>query len=223
MLVSQRTALASRSIGTLVTLDKIFELVEGNLSAEKRKDISDITERFKNDPEDSGMATRVAKTICLLEFVRDLPRTDVNIAACLVDEVGRPAPLAEVQNTVKKLQAAQFIRNTEEGWKLQTAQEKNWETERRSFEPRPKDRNDILRETLRDIFGDPRLKTYRFRDVRNFPVGIGVDGIRVGEEGKVPLSIATAEDDHAFPGKLEEIRSESRQETHKNDMYWVFC
>jgi hypothetical protein len=35
MLVSDRTAFAKEPIGTLVTLDKVFELVEGNLSNEK--------------------------------------------------------------------------------------------------------------------------------------------------------------------------------------------
>ena len=40
MLVSDRTAMASKPIGTLVTLDKVYELVEGNLSSEKRTDIS---------------------------------------------------------------------------------------------------------------------------------------------------------------------------------------
>jgi hypothetical protein len=30
----------------------------------------------------------VAKAICLLEFIRDLPRTEANLAAVLVDEVG---------------------------------------------------------------------------------------------------------------------------------------
>src|SRR5207249_2141812 len=61
MLVSERTAFAKKPIGTLVTLDKVFELVEGNLSNEKRTDIYQIAERFKNDPEDHGWASRVAK------------------------------------------------------------------------------------------------------------------------------------------------------------------
>ena len=39
MLVSDRTAFAKKPIGALVTLDKVFELVEGNLSNEKRTDI----------------------------------------------------------------------------------------------------------------------------------------------------------------------------------------
>jgi hypothetical protein len=33
---------------------------------------------------------RVAKVICLLEFIRDLLRTEANIAAFLVDAVGKP-------------------------------------------------------------------------------------------------------------------------------------
>ena len=220
MLVSDRTALAKKSIGTLVTLDKIYELVENNLSTEKRNDIDQITQRFQNDPEDQGMAARVAKTICLLEFIRDLPRTETNIAACLLDKVGQPAAVAAVEKSLKRLYDAKFIRNTEEGWKLQTAQEKNWETERRSLSPRPKGRSEIVREALQEIFSEPKLKTYRFRDLRSFQVGIKVDGNQINE-GQVPLSILTV-DEQEFAARVAEIRTESRQEVHKNDIYWSF-
>jgi hypothetical protein len=223
MLVSDRTAVASKPIGILVTLDKIFELVEGNLPSEKQKDISDIRERFKDDPEDHGMVTRVAKTVCLLEFVRDLPRTESNIAACLVSKVGEPAPLAEVQRALQQLEDAQFVRNTEEGWKLQTAQEKNWDIERRKLAPLGRDRNTILRETLQGIFADPKLKIYRFRNLKSFRMGITVDGVQAGEEGQIQLSIATADDEDAFSARLAEVRNDSRQEVHKNDLYWVFA
>jgi hypothetical protein len=221
MLVSERTNLQAKPIGTLVTLDKIFELVEGNLSSEKQKDISDITEQFRNDPDDKGMAARVAKTIALLEFVRDVPRTETNIAACLVSVVGQPAPKAEVEAAIKKLQDSKFLRNTEEGWKLQTAQEKNWETERRGFEPRPKDRNEITRDTLRTVFEEPNLKTYRYKN-RTFRVGLTVDGIAVAD-GEVPLQLHTADDAGALPSKIDEIRAESRQERNKNEIYWTFA
>jgi hypothetical protein len=222
MLVSERTDLQHKAIGTLVTLDKIFELVEGNLSSEKQKDISDIALQFRSDAEDHGMAARVAKTIALLEFVRDLPRTEANIAACLVDAVGKPAPLAEVEKAIKKLQTGKFLRNTEEGWKLQTNQEKNWDTERRSFEARPKDRNEITRETLRGIFDEPNLKTYRYKNLRTFRVGINVDAVTVGD-GEIPLSLYTADDAGALPAKVDEIRAESRQPKNANEVYWVFA
>ena len=219
MLVSNRTRLADCPIGTLVTLDRVYELVEGNLSNERRTDIHEISERFKGDP-DKQWTLRVAKAICLLEFVRDLPRTEANIAAFLIDKVGDPTPVTQVEAAIKKLYDAQFIRNTEDGWKLQTAQEKNWETEKKALDPKPRDRNEIVRNALRSIFGEPALRTYRHKDYRTFRIGISVDGISVGDEGDIKVSLAMAEDDSELSNRINEIRDESRQ--HENDLYWVF-
>ncbi len=222
MLVSNRTNLAECPVGTLVTLDRVYELVEGNLSNERRTDIHEISERFKSDPEAKEWTLRVAKAICLLEFVRDLPRTETNIAAFLVDKVGDPAPVPQVESAIKKLYAAQFIRNTEEGWKLQTAQEKNWETEKKAHDPKPRDRNEIVRNTLRSIFGEPSLRTYRHKDYRTFRIGINVDGTTVGDEGDIKVSLAKAEDDGELSNRINETRDESRQKNHENDLYWIF-
>lgn len=223
MLVSERTALASKPVGTLVTLDKVYELVEGNLSNEKKYDIHDIGERFKDDPEDGGWALRVAKAVCLLQFIRDLPRTESNVAALLVDRVGQPAPKAQVQAAIKRLHEAQFIRSTDEGWKLQTAQEKSWETERRSYlEPKPRERNEITRTVLREIFGEPALKTYRHKEHRNFRIGVAVEGVTL-EDGDLPLTLSVADDPDDLPRKIDEVREESRQKDHQSHLYWAFA
>jgi len=224
ILVSDRTKLAEKKVGSLVTLDLIFELVEGSLSSEKQKDISDIRECFKKDPEDKGWTAKVAKAICLLEFVRDLPRTENNIAAVLIEEVGKPSPLPEVQKALKKLGKAQFIKNTEDGYKLQTAQEKSWETEKKSYlSPKPAERNVIKREIIGDIFSDTKLKNYRFKNLRNFKIRISVDGVKTGDDGQISLSVIVAEDAGEFPQKLEEARNESRHKSHENDIYWVMA
>ena len=223
MLVSDRTAFAKKPIRALVTLDKVFELVEGNLSNEKRTDIYQIAERFKNDPDDQGWALRVAKAICLLEFIRDLPRTEANLAAVLVDEVGKATPLNEVQGAVKRLNTAQFIRNTEEGWKLQTAQEKNWETERRGhLEPKPREQNELTRTALQQIFDEPEFKTFRYQN-RSFRIGISVDGTTIGDEGELPLTLCVADYADDLTKRIDETRTESVQKSHENDLYWLFC
>jgi hypothetical protein len=219
MLVSDRTAMAKKPLGALVTLDQVFELVEGNLSTEKQKDISDIGNRFPSEP----FAGPVAKALCLMEFVRDLPRTEANIAACLVGEVGAPAPLAEVRQALGVLEKAQFVRPTEEGWKLQTAQEKNWTSERQGISPKAKDRNDLLRESLKVIFDDPRLRSYRYKGLRTFKVGLRVDGVQVGDEGHFGLSLETADDMVSLQVRLQEVQATSREKTHQDDVYWVFA
>ncbi len=221
MLVSNRTNLAECPIGTLVTLDRVYELVEGNLSNERRTDIHEISERFKGEPEKQWLL-RVAKTICLLEFVRDLPRTEANIAAFMIDRVGDPSPVVQVEAAVKKLYDAQFIRNTEDGWKLQTAQEKNWETEKKALDPKPRDRNEIVRNAIRSVFTEPSLRTYRYKDFRTFRVGISVDGATVGDEGDIKVSLAMAEDDSELSNRINEARDESRQKNHENHIYWIF-
>ena len=224
MLVSDRTALATQPVGTLVTLDKVFELVEGNLSNEKRTDINEINERFKDNAEDNGWALRVAKVICLLEFIRDLPRTEKNIAAFLIETVGKPEPIAEVEAAVKQLYAAQFIRSTEEGWKLQTAQEKSWETERRGYlEPKPQERNEITRQSLRDIFRESALQTYRYQEYRTFRLGLNVEGTTIGNEGDLPITVCIADAPEDLSEKIKEVRVESCQNAHENDVYWVFA
>jgi hypothetical protein len=221
LLVNERTDFASQPMGSLITLDKIYELVEGRLSTEKRADIHEISQRFKDDVADGGWSLRVAKVICLLEFIRDLPRTEPNIAAFLVDQVGQPNPVDRVREAVKDLHKAQFIRSTDEGWKLQTAQEKSWETERRGYlEPKPRDRNEITRNILREIFGEPALKTYRHKEHRNFRIGVAVDGTNL-EDGDLPLNLSIADDPDDLHRKVEEVRKESQG--HLNDLYWTFA
>jgi hypothetical protein len=223
MLVSDRTAFAKKPVGALVTLDKVFELVEGNLSNEKRTDIHQIAERFKSDPNDHRWASRVAKAICLLEFIRDLPRTEANVAAVLVDEVGKAAPLSDVQAAVKRLETAKFIRNTEEGWKLQTAQEKNWTNERSGhLDPKPRERNDLIRASLQQIFDEPEFKSYRYQN-RSFRIGIVVDESSIGDEGELLLSLCVSDDADELNARIDEIRAESQQKSHENDLYWLFC
>ncbi|RJQ12089.1 MAG: BREX system P-loop protein BrxC [Bacillota bacterium] len=218
ILVSDRTRLADKTIGTLVTLDRIFELVEGNLPSERQKDIADIQDRLGEWP------TRVAKALALLEFVRDVPRTEANVAAVLVDEVGQSSPVAEVRQAIAELEAAQFVRHADDGWKLQTAQEKHWDTERRSYlDPRPSARNELKREALKDIFlDDPRVQRYRYRDMATFRLGITVDGARVGDAGRLLLALVTADDASVLQVRVEETREESRQAANRSVLYWVF-
>jgi len=119
MFESHRTRLADQPIGTLVSLDKMYEAVESALPREKRNDILAIGQRFERDRDYPGMAPRVIKALCLMEFVRtDLPRTTPNIAALLVQRVPEPPPVLAVAAILGHMNDAQFVRWTEDGWEL---------------------------------------------------------------------------------------------------------
>ena len=178
--------------------------------------------RFARDEHDGGWALRVAKAICVLEYVHDLPRTERNLAALLVDEVGKPAPVDEVREALEALSRAQFIRQHDDGWKLQTAQEKHWEIERSGFlQPKPKDRNEIRREMIGEIFDDPRMRAFQFQGLKTLSVRVLIDGVRP-DTGHVMISLVSADDGRELSRRLQEVRTrvEPRMAT---TVYWLFA
>ena len=171
MLVSERTNMAAQPIGTLGDARQ-------GVRTGRRKPLQRETHRHpRHQRAIPGRSRRTAaghcgwpRSICLLEFLRDLPRTEANIAALLVDQVGEPCPGRRGEGGGEEAPAAQFIRNTEDGWKLQTAQEKNWETERRGYlEPKPRERNEMSRNVLREIFGEAGLQDLPLQRFANLP------------------------------------------------------
>jgi len=216
MLVSDRTAIADAPVGTLVSLDRIFDLIEGNLSTEKQMDITGIIQRWPDDP----WPARTAKAIALLEYVRDLPRTESNLAALLYRGLGKDSPRPEVVRAIELLQGAQFIRQTENGWKLQTAQEKSWIAERNAHNPNPRERNDIVEDQLRRVFSEPALTRYRYKNLRNFRVGVAWDGRNITSgDAQVPLVLRVADGPEVFSDVCELARDESRKA--KTEIFWV--
>lgn len=216
MLVSEKVNLAEQPLGGLVTMDKIYDLVEGNLTTEKRKDIADIG----NDFSDKPLYLKVAKAICLLEFPRKLPRTPKNIAAVLYEDISGESMQPQVEEALKSLESANYIKATGEGYKLQTSQEKNWEEERRGIASKPVNRNEIKRTILDEIF-DHKVRTYSHGS-KTFKVGLVVDEVKVGAEGDVPIQVIVAEDADDFKRKSKEAREESREPTKNHEIYLIF-
>jgi hypothetical protein len=213
MLVSERTNLANAKIGTLVTLDRIYDLMESNLSSERQRDITDIQNLWPDDP----WPLRTAKVIALLENVRGLPRTERNIAALLYDSLDANSPLPEVQRAVEMLQERQFVRQAEDGWKLLTDQEKNWTTERDSLNPTPKERRDIWDDLLRSNFNEPAFSRYQL-ERRTFKLGVTWES-RVLTQGEIPIELRISDSPQVFERDCDDIRKESREKNKQ--VFWA--
>jgi hypothetical protein len=217
MIINPETDLGSQPVGKLVSLDLVYELLKPNLVSERRKDIADVEVRLAGDP----LAAKVAKAIALLEFVRDLPRSAENLAAVLCDQVEGQPLVESVKASLSRLEEAQFIRETPDGWKLQTALEKDWDSERRSIAPKIAQRKELRVEILRAIFGEPKLRAYRYRDLRTFRLAVEADG-RTITEGDIPIILTLAEDETDFESLCREAREASRPNTAgENKLSWV--
>ena len=218
MLVNDRTRLADQPLGTLVTVDKIYELVEHNLSHEKQKDIADIDKAFGQD----SWEARVARALALLEPVRYLPRTPRNIAALLYTSLGDDLRLQEVETALANLEDERFVRLTEDGWKLLTRAEKAWEEERRELAPTPSQELEILRESARRLWEDPNLRAVHVEGARAFSVAVTFEGRPVQSRGHIPLHLVMADDEENLQSRLSQGRQDSRSSDHQNDVYWLF-
>lgn len=216
MMINDRTKLADAPIGTLVTLDKVYELLYlGNLlPTETTREVDEIAQRLPKVP----MAHQVAKAIALLESVKDLPRTAHNLAVVLHPTVDAQPVIKEVEAALVQLEKSQFVRQTEEGYKLLTVQEKNWDTKRNSLDPREADRNRIHRELIKEIFDDPKLQAYRYNDLRRFRTTLNVDGETVDTEGDVALNLTLTTKEEQVT-TLSEAREESVAK--QTELFWV--
>ena len=216
MMINDRTRLADAPVGTLVTLDRVYELLYmGNLlPSEVSKEVDAVATRFA----DHELAIKVIKAIALLEPVKDLPRTAHNLAVVLYPAIDAKPLTKAVEAALQLLEQAQFVRQTEEGFKLLTNQEKNWESRRAGIDPRPNDRNRIHRDLFKEIFGEPKLRAWRYKELRQFRVTLKVDGETVDSDGEIPfnLSLTSSEDQKST---LAETRDKSATTPH--ELFWV--
>lgn len=218
MLVHPRTRLADAPISTLVTLDRVYELLyAGNLlPTELTREVDDVPKLVPGNK----MAPKVAKAIALLESVTNLPRTAHNLAVVLHPSVEADAIIDEVNEALKALEAAQVIRDSEDGYKLLTIEEKHWDTERSELEPKAAERNKIMREALGEIFSEPRTKNYRYKGLpKPFKLSVYLNGEAVDADGQVPFDIVTADDQDELSDRCKEARATSNEK--KNEILWV--
>ena len=215
VLINEKTNLGSRPVGELVTLDLIYELLEGLISNERKFDVREIEEHFGTD----AIASKVAKTLALLEFVKDVPRSEGNLAAVLHPSVEAAPTGAEVREALADLQRIHKVRATEDGWELLSRVGKDWEEERRGIEVFPGQRTSLVREIGGRIFEE--IPGYRHQNLKTFKVRPVLDGQPIRGRGDVELRIQFVTDEQALDPARDGARRESNAKSGKNALHWV--
>src|SRR5437879_13647286 len=70
-----------------------------------------------------------------------------------------------------------------------------------------------------EIFSEPRMKSYRYKNLRPFRVSLLVDGETVDADGQVPFNILPADDPEEWTERCKEARATSND--RKNELFWV--
>ena len=211
LLINPAVNLAGQPIGSVARLDQVYDLVEGNIGSEVRAKISAISKEFEHP-----LAQPVAKVICLLQFVKSVHRTAENITAALHPGVAGDSQLAAVKDALRQLEAANKVRLGDDGYRIPTPAEDDWERVRNGISPRPGDAHRIYSEVLAS-FWQPQ-PTHTLFDTKTLKAGIATHGREI-VDGDLVFHVHLADDGSSFQALASELRARSQQE--RKSVFWA--
>ena len=211
LLIHPDVDLASAPLGTLARVDQVYDLVSGNISSEVRGKIDDIGKKV-----DHPFAQSVAKAICLLQYVRSIHRTPENLAAALHPAVNADSRLSEVKAALDALEKAHMVRRGDDGYRIPTPAEDDWERQRASLSPKPGDVGRLHAEIVTALW-QPQPQ-HSFLDVKVFKAGLYLGG-RLSVDGDIPVHLTLAEAGKDHEERVAESRKRSQTET--KSIFWI--
>jgi hypothetical protein len=210
LLIHPDVDLAHQQVGALARIDQVYELVSGNIPSEIRGKIDGIKSEV-----DDPLAQPVAQAICLLQYVQSIHRTPENIAATLQASVGGDSQLSEVKAALEALEQAHMVRQGDDGYRIPSPAEDDWERQRAALAPKPGDISRAHAETIEGLW-QPQ-PSYSFLDVKPFKAGLYLNGRQV-VSGDMDVNLALAEVDQV-DAAVDEARR--RSQTEKSTIFWV--
>ena len=211
ILIHPKVDLASKPVGALARMDQIYDLVAGNIASDIRGKIDDIKEKVTHP-----FAQSVAKTICLLQYVRSIHRTAENIAAGLHPAVDSDSRLIEVKAALGALEKTHMVRRGADGYRIPTPTEDDWERQRAGLSPKPGDIRRLHSEMVTELWKpQPR---YSLSDVKMFKAGLYLNGYQV-IDGDIPVHVTLAEAGREHDAAVADTRTRSQTET--KTIFWT--
>jgi len=212
LLIHPDVNIADQPVGTLARIDQIYDLVAGNISSEIRGKI----EAIKNEVN-HPMAQPVAKAICLLQYVKSIHRTPENIAATLHTAVDADSSLSEVKEALEALKKAHKVRHGDDGYRIPSPAEDDWERQRTSLSPKPGDAIRIYTEMVKNLW-QPQ-PSHNFLKTKVFKAGLYFNNRSTGIDGDIPVYLTLAEAGKDYEEQASEMRKQSQTEI--KSIFWV--
>ncbi len=219
-------SLADGEVGSLVTLDAIYEVQHSALDA----DVQTTLARIFNDPQvrDDVLAARVGKAVALLELIQEqTPTTPELIAQCLYTSLGTGNRVQAVTDALEKLRSLSLLSYSEkQGFKIQSSAGQEWQRERDDIGVTQEQISKIAQDVIKNLVGSmqerPRWKN------RTFPWTLWFSDGRQAHDVKLQdvRDDSTVAVDFRFLGKKDDRTSmvwvpKSAQEQLRNRLLWV--
>ncbi|MEI8251049.1 MAG: BREX system P-loop protein BrxC [Synechococcus sp. ELA057] len=150
----RRQQLADAPIGTLVSLDRVYEVQYTALDADTQASMARIQAQCTG--EGSELMLRAAKAVALLELIQDTdPTTEELVARCLAERMDGGNQQAAMRQALEELRRRNLLGYSEKtGFKIQSSAGEEWERERADFPFSRQELSKQLQESLNGLMGD---------------------------------------------------------------------
>ena len=207
LVIDPSHGLGDDDVGALITLDRAAQLLEEALPTSWRHEIEQVADKYN----DGATETQLMRAVALCSDVPALPLTEHNLAVLLHDRVGGESRRGDVADALGRLLVDDRLRAGDDGYHIQSPEQKDWEKSRRGKEPRPADAIRIRKALIRQA-----LAGLSVTKGRSFKVELWVEGEKLAD-GDVALSIEEAD-----ATRRDHLRGQSRENTDKNRVSWVY-
>ncbi len=184
--------LADAPLGTLVTLDLVYEVQHTALDSDVQASLSRVLSHCAQ--HGLTLAARAAKAVALLELIQETLPTDAKlVASCLYDRLDRGSHEEQVTEALEALRRENLLGYSEKhGYKIQSSAGEEWQREReRDISVGREQISETVQEVLRTLLSGPekpRMKGQAFPWRALFSDGRGFDDVHL-TTGRDPASI----------------------------------
>lgn len=218
--------LAEGDVGSLVTLDAIFEVQHSALDP----DVQTTLARIFDDAQvrDDALAVRAAKSVAMLELIQEQTATTAELVAkCLYGKLGEGNRVQQVTEALEKLRTLSLLSYSEKhGYKIQSSAGQEWQRERDDLLPSQEQTSRTVQDAIKTLVGTmqerPRWKGRTFPWQLWFSDGRQAHDVKL-QDVREDSSVAV---DFRFLGRKDERQAnvwvpKSDQETLRNRLIWV--
>lgn len=206
LVVATGAGLGQDQVGRLVTIDRAYDLLESIIPTAWRGEVDQVIARHGGE----SLESRICKVVALCVDVRALPLTPKNLAVLLHDGLVAEGLETAVDEAVTRLVSEEVLRQADDGVRLQSPEEKDWEKKRREIDPRPADIIRLWRESLSQT-----LRGFSVTSGRQFRVEVHAADEKL-TDGEIALRIEEG------AKRRDELRERSREEVRANDVTVAF-
>lgn len=207
LVVDAHAGLGDEPVGSLVTLDRAYDLLESVIPTAWQSEIEQVSGKYGA----SSVESRAMKTVALCSDVGALPLTEENLSVLLHPAIDAESLLPEVRTALERLVKDDRLRAGDDGYQLQSAEQKDWEKARRQIDARPADATRIRRLILKDA-----LAGLTVQRGKTFKIEVTVEGEKL-TDGDIALHIEEAD-----TSRRADLRNLSREAAAKARVTWTF-